>query len=965
MNPMSNPHLESSLRNYETISSYQDSNYLYVNDKGELELASGSQDSWLGAWKSSYEKTWMNLSNTQPASWKVVTETIARINADTLSIVREMQKEPAKTLSETSIVQLKRSVECSKETLEKISSEYLKLHKEEASDRYHALALEVAEIEAELHRLVLPDFSLNPSKVSDTLSESLSASSQKVCELAEKMDAESQQNNGAAEEKIGLGAFLIEDYRPDVADTEPLSVEGLIDEFELIKASPSSEDRIGVKREQTLTLHTISLEQMTWESLQPGDIICTYESTSTQPTVVLATLAQLFTPSGRKLNLNKMLHFEIIIAKGNHPGSVLVAHATGIGKKEIITEIQDLTAFTPGTAVVVMRPRDEELKREMIEVARTTADKGNQWAIKGIESAKQLVGGQMKKIAHGKTRQAQITKIARMAVDSYDKFLKKDNELKKMSCAQFVSNIINSSLLRLDPRIADILRDPTASREVKIQLVTQYLVEVDFEKVFRAGGLFHDDVTSALLSDHIISHPDEWELPGFLGYVGDQEVIAPTTQIYGKYPVGKESLGDLGLGTNSEVLGVFEALGLFSKETDYLIGTYNVKRIRLLTAFCYLEASKSGLKKETLVYLVADNTQGLQQKLIDGFQNWCKEFEGLRRQVEEGASIETMRELLGSKYPGTLSRELVNLLYKKREVDITLLKNMYAQLRSFNMRIPSAVVLELLDEKKLSVCQESVKACFEFLLEIERRENTYETRGKAEEEGYYAYFAQALKGIDQAELLKIEKLMIKSCNMPHQQKEFILSENTLKLQELTYSTANRITKYTFATLTGLVSLTGVPAAILGVLVTGIGVSATLSLVSNTYSVWKNKVQILTINNPNTRLSLSCDVGMGNRLWIVYCADGKNWQIAKCQHIDGDHWIIDLPVTKAGLECTFFKAPWDREDDPYPSAKWHKPQPDHLYAGTGSQTNLVIPFDEFATQDVNNQGLLELKLNLDF
>ena len=353
--------------------------------------------------------------------------------------------------------------------------------------------------------------------------------------------------------------------------------------------------------EPTLELGSLVLHRMPPTDLKPGDIICTYESTSSQPTIVQATFAQSFTQAGKEKNLHKMLHFEIVL-EVLPGGRMKVAHANGL-TSTVSSEVQDPSKYPPGTAIVVMRPKNEALRAELITVATTTVDKGNTWRIKGLSDR----SGTMSKMtgvaktaykARMKGYDAKLMQMARLAVDSYSRFAGKDEtKLKAMSCAQFATNVINSSLIRMDPRIRTILENKSLNREQKTSQIFKLLQQQEYKEVVAACGLFHEDVTSTLLTHQLITHPDQWEVPGYIGLI--DETAGPSTAASAERtncrPILSAEIKQLDF-EPSETYAVFESLGLLR-----FSGTQGARDIKLMIAFAYLYAKKYSLNPTDVV----------------------------------------------------------------------------------------------------------------------------------------------------------------------------------------------------------------------------------------------------------------------------------------------------------------------------------------------------------------------------
>lgn len=717
---------------------------------------------------------------------------------------------------------------------------------------------------------------------------------------------------------------------------------------------------------QKLQLDNQLLRQISIDELKPGDIICTYESISTQPTIALATFGQMFTKSGSKKNLNRMLHFEIILGEGNYPGSKYVAHATGVGQKQIIKELQDFTRFTPGTAIVVMRPKCPRLKNEIIQVAQTTVNKGNCWKIKGIESMGSLVSENLGGYVYSKPHLQTMTKVARMAVDSQDRFLKKNGELKSMSCAQYVSNVVNCSLLRTDPDIEPIITDSAIERREKIDRIAQILIEKDFATDFAAGGLFHDEVNSASLTDHILNHPDEWEVPGFIGSIGNPFIGGLTKNFYGQFPVKKDQLHELGLGSSYRVSSVFEKLGLYISGSEKLAGTHEVKRVRLLSAYAYLISSQKGLDPNLVSFLISDKTSPMFSTLIKGFSQWNADLDELE-EMAAAVSEEVLKAKINENFSTEIASELIGLLSKKKPVSDLQRKTLYSKLAASHLHVPAQTAYALLDDSKREIYAKIKDLSENFLNHIHYLESHEQTSESVESRSVFQYLSDSIYSVDQSKLLELELFLTKNSVISYEQKEFILSENALKSKKLFTSNAFKLSNITTGSLALLSSATGIPQATLTFLAAGMGMAALIRYVYSIYDDWQMQLQVMKVRNPDSRFTMQTDVGFGNRLWITYCIDGENWRVTPCDHIEGNRWKVDLQLNKNGIQCKFFHAPWDDTQDPYSHATWQKVDEEtpHAHEIEAGNHNIMLSFDSIDRNNINSEGLLEFNFEIDF
>jgi hypothetical protein len=175
-------------------------------------------------------------------------------------------------------------------------------------------------------------------------------------------------------------------------------------------------------------------------------------------------------------NLNRMLHFEIVVDVPKEGTTIKIAHV-GNPHDKVLIEDQNLSSFPSGSSLIVIRPKNEELAKELVKVAHDTSDHGNK--LKGfVDLTKSPTNFKkftkvlrfIRKFTTIPDEKKVIAKLARIAVDSHHVFYRKDGHTPmSMSCAQYASNVINASLLRIDKECGKIINDP-----VFLELIEQW-----------------------------------------------------------------------------------------------------------------------------------------------------------------------------------------------------------------------------------------------------------------------------------------------------------------------------------------------------------------------------------------------------------------------------------------------------------------------------------------------------------
>lgn len=143
---------------------------------------------------------------------------------------------------------------------------------------------------------------------------------------------------------------------------------------------PQAAPKNAEPKRETVQIGKYTFEKIPYDKLEPGDIVCTYESVSTNPHVVKNTSFQKYISGKKEMrDLHKLLHFEIILEKHKRAGCYKIAHANGTSGL-IVSEEENFHNI-PGMGFVVLRPKNKLLANEIADVARKTAVSKNKWSI--------------------------------------------------------------------------------------------------------------------------------------------------------------------------------------------------------------------------------------------------------------------------------------------------------------------------------------------------------------------------------------------------------------------------------------------------------------------------------------------------------------------------------------------------------------------------------------------------------
>lgn len=78
-----------------------------------------------------------------------------------------------------------------------------------------------------------------------------------------------------------------------------------------------------------------------------------------------------------------------------------------------------------------------------------------------------------------------------------------------------------------------------------------------------------------------------------------------------------------------------------------------------------------------------------------------------------------------------------------------------------------------------------------------------------------------------------------------------------------------------------------------------------------YINWKNRIQYIYQQElPNTMINIECDNQFGQRPWIHYTTDGKNWIQEPLAYQGGNYWQAGVHIEKVA-KYTFFLGPGDQ------------------------------------------------------
>jgi hypothetical protein len=447
------------------------------------------------------------------------------------------------------------------------------------------------------------------------------------------------------------------------------------DQSNPIEQKSQSSPELPVKTETSSTDLVVGehrFKKIGYDELKPGDIVCTYESTTTNPTILKTISLQKMIA---KRSFHKMLHFEVIVEKLPRDGMYRIAHASGTQGKTVVEE-ENFKDYAEGQAIVAFRPvkkgDSSGLAEKISEVAEKSAEKGNKWGIKLLREKgfwntfKSLCKSLSFRYASPRSvSDSSIHRVVQLTVDYHEKqtFLKKDGVTpREVSCVQYAANVVNVSMVSL--AFESILSDKELKREEKIQVISESIKTSQIASQMLFPALFkfsNSSVNSASFIDYLASNPQEFETVGYIG--SHQDTLDPDIQIFrllSKKPVTATDLLSLweleeslpptkGLTAPAEVkippvkitgavmAKAFHGLGLLSSSGHCILEEMK-KKEKIQSAFEYLYCLSKGESPEEAQEIFSDTA------VLAAFSTFSEKLANLRDLCEKPMSVSEKKE---------------------------------------------------------------------------------------------------------------------------------------------------------------------------------------------------------------------------------------------------------------------------------------------------------------------------------
>lgn len=679
-------------------------------------------------------------------------------------------------------------------------------------------------------------------------------------------------------------------------------------------------------RSNILTVGGHSFQKIPYDAMEPGDIICTYESTSTVPSVIEATEFQKMLNSSDKQDLHKMLHFEVILKKHPRAGVYDIAHASGL-RKEVVKDRENFKNYAPGQSIVVFRPKSKALQKKIVEIAEGTCNRGNPWKIR-LQSPDTKWIGKIKwffkalYFEHRKKEKSRDTKIeeaAREAVNVAEgKGLLESNEkdLKAMNCAEYAAGVINSAVI--GTTFDSVLKSKNLKHKEKIEVIADSLERSrGYKNLFAAPIEYNSpEVNAASFIDFFLKHPDDWQP---VGYIGSHHDVWKEDDIYVER-VGNQLTKSSQLEGIREILGVsndhilkaLRGIGILNFNNYFRMSNVNQPEKRK-AAFALLYGEAENIKPGEVAEFLSDLNHQHVIESLDHFEREFREFKTHHRKIVKGRTFVPNRkrfiqQIAGERHvsPRFIAKYLIPE-NRERFEEIQL------RLEEFNREIDKQIP----KPERFDYHDKSDELPIGLQASPKERKKLYNMERQ---------FIKTSEGNSQ--LSASEKIKKISLNYIHQKQVKAAKEKLYAKRFL---------------MAGVVTLPLLPIG-LALCAIGLGLRRHANRLEKTYQKWENRINsVYEKGQPNTRMKLKADVGVGNRPWIQYTTDGKTWETEPLWLVNPpDEWEVRIRFDDdlKNLEYKFFIGSDDENTpDPLNEAKaWM------------NGDNIVVPRNYFVLRD---------------
>src|SRR3990167_6613719 len=274
----------------------------------------------------------------------------------------------------------------------------------------------------------------------------------------------------------------------------------------------------------TLTIDRYSLPKMRYDEIEPGDLICSFEQIITRTDLLGLKFLLDLSSFGAKCDLNRLFHAQIILHKYPRDGVFQIAHADGSIRK-VVMQDDWFKEHNPCQALVVFRAKSLFLQKEIVQVAKTTAKKGNHHFCKTVEH--RTIFDRLKFLFDVSTFQhfeqkasaATLKNLSQMAVHFSERgCFHAQDKTSTMSCIEYVVNVVCISYLM---RYAKYCFSEKLTREEKIEKIFHHLLKINQTGLLPVS-LSNPRAMPASFGDFFLNETTFFKPMGYLGVVSNR-----------------------------------------------------------------------------------------------------------------------------------------------------------------------------------------------------------------------------------------------------------------------------------------------------------------------------------------------------------------------------------------------------------------------------------------------------------
>jgi hypothetical protein len=747
--------------------------------------------------------------------------------------------------------------------------------------------------------------------------------------------------------------------------------------------TPTQTSRVQSKASEILEVGECKFTRIPLDSLQPGDIFCTYESTSTIPSIIEAVEFQRMISGSKGKNQHKLLHFGIILEKHKREGVYEIAHASGYQKK-VVKETENLKHYAPGQSIVVFRTENAAIRGKIVDIAKDTSTRGNPWAIrlqdpnlstlKKLKLLFQTILFEKKSKSH--PTPLQFKEVSRLAVEQHEGkgFLDEEGKPRTFNCAEYVACVINtaiiqsatSSVLGDNKKTTDKnLRATEKTTDEKVEIISESLEKMH-GKVKLAAPISYvtPEVSSKSLIEFLSEQSDFWKPVGFVGTHKDEwnedDLLRPRQGVRlvdtAQLQKMKKLFGEL---DEKQLLQAFRTADLIDGK-NYLLTDHLEHQEKRASAFAILYAKQRGLTLEQAKEFILDYKN---KEAITELAKFRRAFCDFQKQELQKLLVDTRLDDINKKYPTRSKEELQGCI--SEGIAYFSEPESFAQELSQQTGIPLTEIkafMPKIDEETFinqwatakNLKPEFVKKYKEWknraeFFNMERAFATFETElknlstEKLSERKAALPSKTAVSLEDWKVVLELEKELIKDFrpfDLPDvQERTKRIAINAIRRKRVQAlekkSFGERLITYGYYTL----PLLPVGLALLAV---GHFYKQLGENLDKEGICWENRIaKVYEQAAPNTIMSLKSNVGPDARPWIHYSEDGgTTWKDEPLWLRSGnDKWEVGLKLQADGITYKYYIGSSDPKcTDPLASAK--------AWMETSDGNNIVVNKEQF-------------------